>query len=184
MNVARCWCGGNVCNDEVIGNRMLIVCCWVGLCCKCWVGGHTVSRLSVCRIRGRVIMMSRCIDMCAQEACKGGISYLRWASRVFWPEFVSWRSCVVEAVLSSSVSGMPAMAASLLSATMCFLKTRAYYFSRCFPKMMWPSFADVRSWKPVMPRLISGLVMKLMRLVIVWGGECRWEWLLNKFEIG
>ena len=34
----------------------------------------------------------------------------------------------MEAVLSSSVSGMPAMAASLLSATMCFLETQEYLF--------------------------------------------------------
>ena len=35
---------------------------------------HSV-RLGVCRIRGHVIMMSHCIDMCAQEACEGGVSY-------------------------------------------------------------------------------------------------------------
>ena len=32
-------------------------------------------RLSVCGIRGHVIMMSQCIDMCAQKACKGEICY-------------------------------------------------------------------------------------------------------------
>ena len=37
--------------------------------------GHTLLRLSVYRIRGHVIMMSQCIDMCVQEACEGGISY-------------------------------------------------------------------------------------------------------------
>jgi len=30
----------------------------------------------------------------------------------------------------------------------------------------------VRSWKPVMPRSISGLVMQLMRVVNVGGGAC------------
>jgi hypothetical protein len=40
----------------------------------------------------------------------------------------------MEAVLSSSVSGMLAMAASLLSATMCFLKTRVYLFFKLFPR--------------------------------------------------
>ena len=35
---------------------------------------------------------------------------------------------------------------------------------------MYFPLADVRSWKPVMPRSISGLVMQLMRVVNVWGG--------------
>ena len=48
-------------------------------------------------------------------------------------------------VLTSSVSFMLAMAASLFSATMCFLETCEYLFLSRFPKMMRPSFADVRS---------------------------------------
>jgi len=40
----------------------------------------------------------------------------------------------------------------------------------CFPETMYFSLADVRSWKPVMPRSISGLVMQLMRVANVWGG--------------
>jgi hypothetical protein len=75
----------------------------------------------------------------------------------------------MEAVLSSSVSGMLAMAASLLSATMCFLKTRDYLSLSYFPEMTWPSFADVRLRKPIMPRLISGFVMQSMRVIIVGG---------------
>jgi len=51
----------------------------------------------------------------------------------------------MEAVLSSSVSGMLAMAASMLSASKCFLKTRDSLCFSCFPEMMWPSFADLRS---------------------------------------
>ena len=39
------------------------------------MGRHALLRLNVCGIRGHVIMMSQCIDMCVQEACKGGISY-------------------------------------------------------------------------------------------------------------
>jgi hypothetical protein len=39
------------------------------------VGGHTLLRLSVCEIRGRVIMMSQYIDTFVQEFCEGGISY-------------------------------------------------------------------------------------------------------------
>ena len=35
--------------------------------------------------------------------------------------------------------------------------------------------ADVRSWKPVMPRSISGLVMQLMRVANVGGGGLRVE---------
>jgi len=35
---------------------------------------------------------------------------------------------------------------------------------------MYFSLADVRSWKPVMPRSISGLVMQSMRVVNVGGG--------------
>ena len=35
--------------------------------------------------------------------------------------------------------------------------------------------ADVRSWKPVMPRSISGLVMQLMRVANVGGGGFRAE---------
>jgi len=46
----------------------------------------------------------------------------------------------MEAVLSSSVSGMLAMAASLLNATLYFLKTWEYLLLSCFPVMMWPSF--------------------------------------------
>jgi len=35
---------------------------------------------------------------------------------------------------------------------------------------MYFSLADVRSWKPVMPRSISGLVMQLMKVANVGGG--------------
>ena len=38
------------------------------------MGGHTLLRLSVCEIRGHVIMMSQCNDMCVQETCEGEIS--------------------------------------------------------------------------------------------------------------
>jgi len=63
------------------------------------------------------------------------------------------------------------MAASLLRAIMmCFLKTRVYLFLSCFPETMYFSLADVRSWKPVMPRSISGLVM--MGVANVGGGAC------------
>ena len=66
------------------------------------------------------------------------------------------------------------MAASLFRAMMCFLKTRVYLFLSCFPETMYSSLADVRSWKPVMPRSISGLVMQLMRVASVsWGGGFR-----------
>ena len=51
------------------------------------------------------------------------------------------------------------MAASLFRAMMCFLS--------CLPDF---SIADVWSWKPVMPRSISGLVMQLMRVANVGGG--------------
>jgi hypothetical protein len=51
------------------------------------------------------------------------------------------------------------MAASLFRAMMCFLKTQVYF-----------SLADVRSWKPAMPRSISGLVMQLIRVASVGGG--------------
>ena len=37
------------------------------------------------------------------------------------------------------------------------------------------SLADVRSWKPVMPRSISGFVMQLMRVTNVGGGGLRAE---------
>ena len=37
------------------------------------------------------------------------------------------------------------------------------------------SLADLRSWKPAMPRSISGLVMQLMRVVNVGGGGLRAE---------
>ena len=68
------------------------------------------------------------------------------------------------------------MAASLLRAIMmCFLKTRVYLFLSCFPETMSFSLADVRSWKPVMPRSISGLVMQLMRVANVGGGGFRAE---------
>jgi hypothetical protein len=44
------------------------------------------------------------------------------------------------------------------------------FLSSCFPGTMYFSLADVSSWKPVMPRSISGLVMQLMRVANVWGG--------------
>jgi hypothetical protein len=51
----------------------------------------------------------------------------------------------MEAVLSSSISGTLALAASLSSATIYFLKTWEHLFlSRC-PDMMWPSSADLES---------------------------------------
>jgi hypothetical protein len=40
---------------------------------------------------------------------------------------------------------------------------------------MYFSLADVRSWKLVMPRSISGLVMQLMRVANVGGGGFRAE---------
>jgi hypothetical protein len=53
----------------------------------------------------------------------------------------------MEAVLRYFVSGMLTMAASLFSATMCFLKTQdsEYLLLSCFPEVMWPLFADMRS---------------------------------------
>jgi hypothetical protein len=45
-----------------------------------------------------------------------------------------------------------------------------YLFLSCFPETMYFSLADVRSWKPVMPRSISGLVM--MGVANVGGGAC------------
>ena len=54
------------------------------------------------------------------------------------------------------------MAASLFRAMMCFLKTRVYLLLSCFPETTYYPLADVRSWKPVMPRSIIGLVMQLM----------------------
>jgi hypothetical protein len=42
-----------------------------------------------------------------------------------------------------------------------------YLFLSCFPVF---SLADVRSWKPVMPRSISGLVMQSTRVANVGGG--------------
>ena len=62
------------------------------------------------------------------------------------------------------------MAASVFRAIMCFLKTRVYLFLSCFPETMYSSLADVRSWKPVMPRSISGLVMQLIRGTCVGDG--------------
>jgi len=41
------------------------------------------------------------------------------------------------------------------------------------------SLADVRSWKPVMPRSISGLVMQLMRVANVREGACGRRLLLS-----
>ena len=73
---------------------------------------------------------------------------------------------------SSCVPGRLAMAASLLRAMMCSL---LYLFLSCSPETMYFSLADVRSWKPVMPRSISGLVMKLMRVANVGGGSLRAE---------
>jgi len=67
------------------------------------------------------------------------------------------------------------MAASLLRAMKCFLKTRVNLFLSCSPETMYFSLADVRSWKPVMPRSISGLVMQLMRVASVKGGGLRAE---------
>ena len=45
-----------------------------------------------------------------------------------------------------------------------------YLILSCFPETMYSSLADMRSWKPVMPRSICGLVMQLMRVVNVCGG--------------
>ena len=67
------------------------------------------------------------------------------------------------------------MAASLFRAMVCFFKTRVYLFLSCLPETMYFSLADVRSWKPVMPRSISGLVMQLMRVVNVGRGGLRVE---------
>ena len=67
-----------------------------------------------------------------------------------------------------------AMAASLFRAMMCFLKS-VYLFLSCFPETMYCSLADVSSWRPIMPRSISGLVMQLMRVAHVGGGGFRAE---------
>ena len=50
-----------------------------------------------------------------------------------------------------------------------------YLFLSWFPETIYFSLADVRSWKPVMPRSISGLVMQLMRVANVGGGGLRAE---------
>jgi hypothetical protein len=47
---------------------------------------------------------------------------------------------------------------------------------------MYLSLADVRLWKPVMPRSISGLVMQLMRVASVGGGGFRAE-MTSELEI-
>jgi len=87
-------------------------------------------------------------------------------------EFLSRSNFAIDVGLGSCVPGRLAMAASLLRAMMCFLKTRVYLFLSCFPETMYFSLADVRSWKPVMPRSISGLVMQLMRVANVGGVAC------------
>ena len=89
-------------------------------------------------------------------------------------EFLSWSICAIDVGLSSCVPGRLAMAACL-RAMMCFLRTRVYMFLSCFPETMYSLLADVRSWKPVMPRSISGLVMQLMRVANVGGGGLRAE---------
>jgi hypothetical protein len=45
------------------------------------MGEHTLLRLSPCKIRGHVIIMSQCIGMSVQEACEGGISYFTMDKR-------------------------------------------------------------------------------------------------------
>ena len=82
-------------------------------------------------------------------------------------EFLSWSICAIDVGLSSCVPGRLGMAASLYRDMMCFLETQVYLFLSCFPETMYFLFADVRSWKPVMPRSISGLVMQLMRVASV-----------------
>ena len=78
--------------------------------------------------------------------------------------FLSWIICAIDVGLSSCVPGRFAMAASLFRAMMCFLS--------CFPETMYFSLPDVRSWNPIMPRSISGLVM---RVASVGGGGFRAE---------
>ena len=55
------------------------------------------------------------------------------------------------------------------------MKTREYLFLSCFPETLYFPLADVRSWKPVMPRSISGLVMQLMRVANVGKGGLQAE---------
>ena len=45
-----------------------------------------------------------------------------------------------------------------------------YLFLSWFPETIYFSLADVRSWKPVMPRSISVLVMHLIRVANDGGG--------------
>jgi len=71
--------------------------------------------------------------------------------------------------------------AYLFRAMMCFLKPRVFVFE-LFPRDNVFFVADVRSWKPVMPRSISGLVMQLMRMANVGGGGFRAE-VTSEFEI-
>ena len=83
-------------------------------------------------------------------------------------------------LLSSCVPGRLAMVASLLRAMMCFVKTRVYLFLSYFSETVYFPLADVRSWKPVMARSISGLEMQLMRVANVGrGGACGRRWLLS-----
>ena len=49
-------------------------------------------------------------------------------SRMDCSEFLSWGICAIDVGLSSCVPGRLAMAASLLRAMMCFLKSRVYLF--------------------------------------------------------
>ena len=58
---------------------------------------------------------------------------------------------------------------------MLFENSSVLFVVELFPRECIFSSADVRSWKPVMPRSISGLVMQLMRVVNVGGGGLRAE---------
>jgi hypothetical protein len=99
--------------------------------------------------------------MCvSRRPAKEELFILRQFSRIDCFEFLSWSICAIDVGLSSCVPGRLAMAASLFRAMMCFLKTRVYLFLSCFPETMYFPLADVRSWKPVMTRSISGLVMQ------------------------
>ena len=90
-------------------------------------------------------------------------------------EFLSRSNFAIDVGLGSCVPGRLAMAASLLRAMMCFVKTRVYLFLSYFSETVYFPLADVRSWKPVMARSISGLEMQLMRVASVKGGGLRAE---------
>ena len=109
----------------------------------------------------------------SQISEKVGLLILRVQGKVWKRGSFLLRMELIFSVVRSSVEGRLTSSESLLIAIMCFLYTFEYFCLSWLPESRNCSLLAVRSWKPVMPRVLRDLMMQAMRVLRLGGGGVR-----------